>query len=155
MIKLRRKKKEQKIKILDSDSDVVKLNKLLASFERVKIGEYIEYLGKPWRIIWTNILVGVSRGVGLTLGMALIIIIIIKILVWMIAAKFPWLSDASQQMLAVIKTTPGLERFVDAVEIPIEAHGGHVPDVVPAGNPAAVDGAVQMDLKSVAPKVEG
>ena len=117
MIKLsKRKKKNNEIVFHEDDTDVVKMTKMLAVFEKMNLGEYIQYLGKPWHIIWSNILVGVSRGIGLTIGAALVIILIVKLLTLFIGLKFPWLSDASAQLLQVIKTTPGAERFVQVVE---------------------------------------
>lgn len=119
MIKLMKKKasKKRAVIIEETDSDVVKLGKLVASFEKMKLGEYIQYLGKPWRIVWTNILVGVSRGIGLTLGMAIVIILIIKLLGLFISLNvFPWLSETSQDLLYIIRTTPGLEKIVEVVD---------------------------------------
>lgn len=118
MIKIlkRKKKKNNDIVFHEDDTDVVKMTKMLAVFEKMNLGEYIQYLGKPWHIIWSNILVGISRGIGLTIGAALVIILIVKLLTLFIGLKFPWLSDASAQLLQVIKTTPGAERFVQVVE---------------------------------------
>ncbi len=117
MIKiLKRKKKKNDIVFNEDDTDIVRMTKMLAVFEKMNLGEYIQYLGKPWHIIWSNILVGISRGIGLTIGAALVIILIVKLLTLFIGLKFPWLSDASAQLLQVIKTTPGAERFVQVVE---------------------------------------
>lgn len=117
MIKmLKRKPKKHDVVFHDDDTDIVRMTKMLAVFEKMNLGEYIQYLGKPWHIIWSNILVGISRGIGLTIGAALVIVLIVKLLTLFIGLKFPWLSDASAQLLQVIKTTPGAERFVQAVE---------------------------------------
>lgn len=78
--------------------------------------EYMNYVGRPWHIIWSNILAGISRGIGLTLGVALVVYATVKILTFLISARFPWLSDASSELMHVIKTTPGLERYTQAVE---------------------------------------
>ena len=80
------------------------------------MSEYMNYIGRPWHIIWSNILAGISRGIGVTLGVALVIYITIKILTFLISVRFPWLSDASSELMHVIKTTPGLERYTQAVE---------------------------------------
>ena len=123
----------------------VKLKKKLTDEERmtraekmltVQLADYIAYMGRPWRIIWTNILLGISRGVGLTLGFAIVIIITIKILSLLISWKFPWLSDVSEQLLDVIKTTPGLEKFSSVIDKTMEAQavqtGSDMLQVVPA-----------------------
>ena len=80
------------------------------------MSEYMNYIGRPWHIIWSNILAGISRGIGVTLGVALVVYLTIKILTFLISVRFPWLSDASSELMHVIKTTPGLERYTQAVE---------------------------------------
>ncbi len=109
----KRKKKKEETKPLSAEEQ---FSLAMKAFEKMRLADYIQYLGRPWRIIWTNVLVGVSRGIGLTLGMALVIILIVKILSLMISWKFPWLSDVSAELLELMKTTPGLEKFAGAIE---------------------------------------
>lgn len=105
---------------MSDEERMARSEKLLAK----QLAEYMMYIGKPWHIIWTNILLGVSRGVGLTLGFAIVIVITIKILSLLISWKFPWLSDASEELLNVIKTTPGLEKFTHVIDQSIQEHPG-------------------------------
>lgn len=128
-VKIPRVKLKKKKKLTDEER-MTRAEKLLT----VQLADYIMYMGRPWRIIWTNVLLGVSRGVGLTLGFAIVIIITIKILSLLISWKFPWLSDMSQELLEVIKTTPGLEKFSTVIDRTMETHqtGADMLPVVPA-----------------------
>lgn len=128
-VKIPRVKIKKKKKLTDEER-MTRAEKLLT----VQLADYIMYMGRPWRIIWTNVLLGVSRGVGLTLGFAIVIIITIKILSLLISWKFPWLSDVSQELLEVIKTTPGLEKFSTVIDRTMETHqtGSDMLPVVPA-----------------------
>lgn len=128
-VKIPRVKLKKKKKLTDEER-MTRAEKLLT----VQLADYIMYMGRPWRIIWTNVLLGVSRGVGLTLGFAIVIIITIKILSLLISWKFPWLSDMSQELLEVIKTTPGLEKFSTVIDKTMETHqtGADMLPVVPA-----------------------
>lgn len=128
-VKIPRVKIKKKKKLTDEER-MTRAEKLLT----VQLADYIMYMGRPWRIIWTNVLLGVSRGVGLTLGFAIVIIITIKILSLLISWKFPWLSDVSQELLEVIKTTPGLEKFSTVIDRTMETHqtGSDMLQVVPA-----------------------
>lgn len=117
-LRLKRSKKEP----VTQEQRLSQADKLAAALEKARMGDYVLYMSKPWRIIWTNILVGVSRGVGLTLGFAVVIVLTIKILSWLISWKFPWLSDVSESLLNVINTTPGLERYTEAISEGIKAH---------------------------------
>ncbi len=130
-VKIPRVKLKKKKKLTDEER-MTRAEKMLT----VQLADYIAYMGRPWRIIWTNILLGISRGVGLTLGFAIVIIITIKILSLLISWKFPWLSDVSEQLLDVIKTTPGLEKFSSVIDKTMEAQavqtGSDMLQVVPA-----------------------
>ena len=130
-VKIPRVKLKKKKKLTDEER-MTRAEKMLT----VQLADYIAYMGRPWRIIWTNILFGISRGVGLTLGFAIVIIITIKILSLLISWKFPWLSDVSDQVLDVIKTTPGLEKFSSVIDKTMEAQavqtGSDMLQVVPA-----------------------
>lgn len=48
--------------------------------EKTRIADFIENYQKPSRVIWTNLLAGVSRGVGLTIGTAMIIAVAVYVL---------------------------------------------------------------------------
>lgn len=117
-IKLKKKKKPE----LTPEQRLTQAEKVAAALQKARLGDYITYMSNPWRIIWTNMLIGISRGVGLTLGFALVIIITIKVLSLLISWKFPWLSDVSQGLLDVIKTTPGLEPFSKVIDESISAN---------------------------------
>lgn len=109
-------KKKKNQEILTPEQRLTQAEKVAAALQKARLGDYITYMSSPWRIIWTNMLIGVSRGVGLTLGFALVIIITIKVLSLLISWKFPWLSDVSQGLLDVIKQTPGLEPFSKVID---------------------------------------
>lgn len=132
-VKIPRVKLKKKKKLTDEER-MTRAEKMLT----VQLADYITYMGRPWRIIWTNVLMGISRGVGLTLGFAIVIIITIKILSLLISWKFPWLSDVSEQLLDVIKTTPGLEKFSSVIDKTMDAHtvgtGSDMLQVVPTEN---------------------
>ncbi|MBR4927007.1 MAG: hypothetical protein IKY98_01635 [Alphaproteobacteria bacterium] len=118
-IKLKNKKAQEPLTI---EQRLTQAEKVAAALQKARLGDYITYMSHPWRIIWTNMLIGISRGVGLTLGFAVVIVITIKILTLMISWKFPWLSDVSQELLDVMKTTPGLEKFSSVIDKTIESH---------------------------------
>lgn len=110
------KKKSKKQPELTPEQRLTQAEKVAAALQKARLGDYITYMSNPWRIIWTNMLIGVSRGIGLTFGFAVVIIITIKILSLMIAWQFPWLSDVSKELLEVMKTAPGLEKFSTVIE---------------------------------------
>lgn len=85
---------------------LTQLEKVVNHLEKLKIGEYIEMMNRPGRIIWMNLLAGISRGVGLTVGATLVIAVLFKLLSALIAMKIPYLTDLLQEVVQIIKATP-------------------------------------------------
>ena len=40
---------------------------LTRTMEKTRIAEYVEYLNHPGRLLWTNFLIGIARGLGSTI----------------------------------------------------------------------------------------
>lgn len=51
-----------------AESVLQRLETLSQRIEDSAIAEYIEYLRSPRRVIWSNLLGGIARGLGFTLG---------------------------------------------------------------------------------------
>lgn len=64
---------------LDAET-VSALRKLAITLERMKFGEYIAYMSNTKRLIVTNLVAGLFRGMGLTLGATVLVAIVFYIL---------------------------------------------------------------------------
>jgi hypothetical protein len=61
-----------------------KVKKVAKDMEHTTIADYIQLLNSPRKLIWTNFVAGLSRGVGLAIGFTIIastIIYFLKILI--------------------------------------------------------------------------
>lgn len=67
--KQRNKKEEKEIKLTKGE---------LRTSEALK--QFIRYSSSPWRIIWTNFIAGVFRGLGTIIGASLVIALLIWVL---------------------------------------------------------------------------
>jgi hypothetical protein len=45
-----------------------KINKMAKEMEHTIIADYVQLLNSPRKLIWTNFIAGLSRGVGLAIG---------------------------------------------------------------------------------------
>ncbi len=82
------------------------IEKIAAHIEKIRMGDYIDLMSRPGRIIWVNLLGGISRGVGLTIGATLVIAILFKILSAIISMNIPYLTDMLQEVVQIVKATP-------------------------------------------------
>lgn len=90
-------------------TELSQLEKIAERLEKMRLGDYINSMNRPGRLIWNNLLVGISRGVGLTLGATIVIAIIFKIVSMLISMNIPYLTDMLQEVVQIVKATPGVE----------------------------------------------
>lgn len=98
-------KKQQEVPA-DAVEKLRQLEKIAHHIEKIRMGDYIEMMARPRRIIWVNFLGGVSRGVGLTVGATLVIAVLFKIISAVIAMNIPYLTDMLQEVVQIVKETP-------------------------------------------------
>ena len=91
-------------KQLTPKEKVTQLEKLADRLERMRFGDYVTNLNKTSRLIWINLVAGISRGVGLTLGATLVIAIIFKIITAVINLNVPYLSEAMQEVKQTLES---------------------------------------------------
>ena len=77
---------------------ITQLEKLADRLERMRVGDYVTNLNKTSRLIWLNLVSGISRGVGLTIGATLVIAIIFKVISALISLNVPYLSDMMKEV---------------------------------------------------------
>lgn len=67
--------------------------RLTRTMEKTRIAEYVQYLDRPGRLLWTNFLIGVARGLGSTIGLAIVIGLLIFFLQKLLMLNLPVISD--------------------------------------------------------------
>ena len=71
--------------------------------EKSKIAEYVQYLHRPWYMLWTNFLIGIARGLGSTIGLAIIIAILVFFLQKLLLLNLPLLSDFIVEFIRMVQ----------------------------------------------------
>ena len=71
--------------------------------EKSRIAEYIQYLEHPSRMLWTNFLIGIARGLGSTIGLALVLGLFFYIIQKIIMLNLPGISDAIADFIIMIQ----------------------------------------------------
>lgn len=62
--------------------------------------EFIRYSSNPWRIVWTNFVAGIFRGLGAIIGASAFI----ALLVWVLTlfADMPWIGEYAGQIKSTV-----------------------------------------------------
>ena len=107
-------------KKLTKKEKITQLEKLADRLERMRFGDYVTNLNKASRIIWINLLAGISRGVGLTIGATIVIMIIFKIISAVISMNVPYLSPMMQEIKQTLESRYNPTRHAPQGHPPVE-----------------------------------
>ncbi len=93
-------------KKVQEEEKLKQLEKVALRIEKMRLGDYINNMNRPSKIILNNLLGGIARGVGLTVGATLVIALLFKILSVIISMNIPYLTEMLQEVVALVKATP-------------------------------------------------
>lgn len=89
--------------ISPEEKTVNSLEKLANRLESMQIASYIEILAKPRKLIITNFIAGIARGLGFALGTTIIFAIVIEVLRRIIMLNIPMLSSYLVEVIRMIE----------------------------------------------------
>ncbi|MBQ2837306.1 MAG: hypothetical protein IJE67_04145 [Peptococcaceae bacterium] len=76
---------------------------LTRTMEKTRIAEYVQYLDRPWKLIWTNFLIGIARGLGSTIGLAVVIAVLVFFLQNLLMLNLPIISDFIADFILMVQ----------------------------------------------------
>lgn len=71
--------------------------------EKARIAEYAQLLTRPWKLIWTNLLAGLARGVGIAIGFTFFAATIIYFLQALGALNLPIIGDYIADIVRIVQ----------------------------------------------------
>ena len=77
---------------------------LTRTMEKTRIAEYVQYLDHPAKLLWTNFLIGVARGLGSTIGLAGVLGIFVYFIQKLIMLNLPGISDFIADFIVMIQS---------------------------------------------------
>ena len=81
---------------------IEQIERLARNLEAQRIADYIELLEKPWKLIATNFIAGVARGLGFAVGTTIIFALVVEGLRRMILIKIPVINDSLIEIFKLI-----------------------------------------------------
>jgi len=99
------KKLVESIQTLEKNDEQLhkEFKKIIATLEATGLKEFMKHLQSPWRIIWSNFIAGLFRGLGIILGMT----VILGMILWFMGqfVDLPIIGKFFQDSLDLIKQT--------------------------------------------------
>lgn len=91
----------------ETDVMIKHLEKLVAHLESMHIAGYMELLQKPLRLIVTNFVAGIARGLGIALGATLIFALTIEVLRRLIVLNIPGIDGFILNVIRIVEQQSG------------------------------------------------
>lgn len=79
------------------------LRRLVERLEAMRIADYLELLEKPRRLVLTNFVAGIARGLGFAIGTTIVFAVVVEILRRIILINIPLLSDYLVEIIHLIE----------------------------------------------------
>ena len=76
---------------------------LTRTMEKTRIAEYVDYLEHPGRLLWSNFLIGLARGLGGTVGLAIVLGAFVFVVQNLIMLNLPVISDFIADFIRMIQ----------------------------------------------------
>ncbi len=76
---------------------------LTRTMEKTRIAEYVQYLDHPFKLLWTNFLIGIARGLGSTIGLALVLGIFVYFVQKLVLLNLPGIGDFIADFIVMIQ----------------------------------------------------
>lgn len=82
---------------------IEQLERLTRHLEALRIADYIELLEKPWKLITTNFIAGVARGLGFAVGTTIVFALVVEGLRRIILINIPLINDYLIEIFKLIE----------------------------------------------------
>lgn len=79
-----------------------KVEQLAVSMEKIKIAEYVEYLHDTRRMLITNFIAGLARGLGMAIGFTILGAVVVYILQKLVLLNLPLLGDLIANIVKLV-----------------------------------------------------
>lgn len=79
-----------------------KVEELAQAMEKLKIAEYVEYLNDTRRLLFTNFLAGIARGLGMAVGFTILGALVIYLLQQVVMLNLPVIGDFIAKIVQLV-----------------------------------------------------
>ena len=81
-----------------------KLEVLIRHLESMRVAQYMELLEKPTRLILTNFIAGIARGLGIALGATLVFALMLGFLRQVILLNIPGIGSFVAEIIKIVES---------------------------------------------------
>ena len=82
---------------------VKRLEKAVSDMEKGYVAEYVEFMKKPRRVLYFNLMAGISRGFGIAIGATAIGALFLYVLGKLATLNIPWLGEFISDIALIVQ----------------------------------------------------
>jgi hypothetical protein len=79
-----------------------RVKELALAMEKMKIAEYVEYINDTKRMLVTNFLAGIARGLGMAIGFTILGALLLYLLRQLVVLNLPLIGDFIAQIVELV-----------------------------------------------------
>ena len=79
-----------------------KVDDLVLAMEKMKLAEYVEYLHNTKKMLFTNLIAGVARGLGMAIGFTILGAFVIILLQQLVVLNLPLIGDFIAELVRIV-----------------------------------------------------
>lgn len=102
-----KKKKTTEVVLVNEEEELDRLvavtEELTRYMEKTRIAEYVEYLQHPGKLLWTNFLIGIARGLGSTIGLAIVLALLFLAMKQVISWNLPVIGEWISKFIVMVE----------------------------------------------------
>ena len=83
------------------------LERLVNRLEALRVADYMELLERPGRLIFTNFVAGIARGLGIAIGASLVFALLLSFLKQLILLNIPGIGGVVAEIIQIVETRNG------------------------------------------------
>ena len=91
----------------EADYIALQLSKLVGHLESMRVAEYMELLEKPARLILTNFVAGIARGLGIAIGATLVFALMLEGMRRLIMLNIPGIGSFIADVVRIVEMKNG------------------------------------------------
>ena len=88
---------------LMKEQDRKLIEKLVFLLERMNLAQYVRHISRPGRMLWTNLLYGMLRGVGFSFGFSVLGAVMLAVLRRLLMANIPGIGSFIAEVIRAIE----------------------------------------------------
>lgn len=94
---------ERRVRVRKLTDALDRMQQLALYLEKMRITDYVEYMGNPRRVIFLNLIAGLARGFGMAIGFTILTAVAVLLLRRIVHLNLPLIGGFIAEMVKIVQ----------------------------------------------------